>query len=90
MVHVDCCILKLTITQPSRIYLLSFKTGWKLAVTKSTGEFLAALAVWLYGCQCLSISAGWIAIKFGADIHGAEIMDRNDFGDPLTFPLAPP
>ncbi len=33
---------------------------------------------------------GWIALKLRTDIHGLQMMNPNDFGDPLTFPLAPP
>ncbi len=28
-------------------------------------------------------------MKFGTDIHGAQRMNSSDFGDPLTFPVAP-
>ncbi len=28
--------------------------------------------------------------KRGADVHGAQGMNPNDFGDLLSFPLAPP
>ncbi len=28
-------------------------------------------------------------MKFGADIHGSQRINPYDFGDPLTFPLAP-
>ncbi len=31
-----------------------------------------------------------IATKFCADIHGSKMMNLDDFGDPLTFHLAPP
>lgn len=34
--------------------------------------------------------SGWIAIKFGTDIHGPPKVNPNDCGDPLTVPLAPP
>ncbi len=30
-----------------------------------------------------------IAMKFGADIHGAQRMNPYDFGAPLTLPEAP-
>lgn len=33
---------------------------------------------------------GWIAIQFVTDIHGVQTLNRNDFGEPLTFPLAVP
>ncbi len=33
---------------------------------------------------------GRIAVKFCADIHGPQRMNATGFGDPLTFPLAPP
>ncbi len=29
-------------------------------------------------------------MKFCSGIHGAQRMNPDDFGDPLTFPLAPP
>ncbi len=32
----------------------------------------------------------WIAMKFGADVHGAQRMNPNDFVQFLNFPLAPP
>ncbi len=35
-------------------------------------------------------TVGWIAMEFCTDIHGFQRMNPNDFGDPLTFPLAPP
>ncbi len=38
----------------------------------------------------ISTTFGWIALKFCTDIHGAQRINPNDFGDPLTFPLAPP
>ncbi len=38
--------------------------------------------------RCLSI--GWIAMKFGTDIHGAQRMSPNVFVDSLTCLLAPP
>ncbi len=36
----------------------------------------------------ISWTTGGIAIKFGADIHGPQRMNCNNF-DPLTFRLAP-
>ncbi len=38
----------------------------------------------------MSTTIGWIAVRFGADIHGSQRMNPNDFGDHLTFPPAPP
>lgn len=29
-------------------------------------------------------------MRFGTDIHGAQTMNANDFGDPMTFHVAPP
>lgn len=31
-----------------------------------------------------------IDMKFCRDIHGAQRMNLNKFGDPLSFPIAPP
>ncbi len=36
------------------------------------------------------ITSGWIVMKFCTDIHGPQMMYCTEFGDPLTFPLAPP
>lgn len=35
-------------------------------------------------------TSGWINIKFDRDINGPQRLNPNDFGDPLTFLLAPP
>lgn len=35
-------------------------------------------------------AAGWIAMRFGTNIHGAQMMKPNYFGGPLNFPLTPP
>lgn len=32
----------------------------------------------------------WFLIKFAVEIHGVKRINPNDFGDSLTFPLAPP
>ncbi len=32
----------------------------------------------------------WIAMKFGSDFHGCQMMNPNYFGDPFAFPVAPP
>lgn len=32
---------------------------------------------------------GWIAIKLGLDIHVFQKINWNNFGGPLTFPVAP-
>ena len=32
----------------------------------------------------------WIAMKFTTDLHGPWTIHSRDFGDPLTFSLAPP
>lgn len=29
-------------------------------------------------------------MEFGSDIHGAQMVNPNDFGDLQTFPLVPP
>lgn len=36
------------------------------------------------------MSFACIALKFGADIHGAQRMNPNDSDDPLTLQIAPP
>ncbi len=33
---------------------------------------------------------GWIDVEFGTDRYGAQRKNATDFGDPQTFPLAPP
>ncbi len=43
---------------------------------------------WKYGA--IWWKKQWIGTKFGVDIHGSQTMTPNDFGDPLTFHLAPP
>lgn len=37
----------------------------------------------------ISTTTEWMAMSFCTDSLGPHIMDPNDFGDPLTFPLAP-
>lgn len=39
---------------------------------------------------CLVTFIGWIAMKCCVDIHSAQTMNHNNFGDPLIFPLALP
>ena len=34
----------------------------------------------------ISIIIGWIATKFGAEVHGHQRMNPTNFGDLLTFP----
>lgn len=29
-------------------------------------------------------------MKFGTGIHGSQRVDPNEFGHPMTFPVAPP
>ncbi len=38
----------------------------------------------------ISITFGWIAIKFYTDIHGPQGMNPNESGDRLTFPSVSP
>ncbi len=38
----------------------------------------------------ISTTIGWINMKFCTNIHGPQKMNPKNFGDPLTFPLAPP
>ncbi len=38
----------------------------------------------------ISTTLWWTAMKFCTDIQCAQRMKTNDFGDPFTFPLAPP
>lgn len=39
-------------------------------------------------CLNLLTTVEWITLKFGADVHGAQRLNHNFFGDPLTFYLA--
>ncbi len=53
---------------------------------------MAVSACWLihhFGPN-ISTTIGWIVIKFCTDVHGSQRMNPTDFGDPLTFSLAPP
>ncbi len=69
------------------------------------GFFLTTLVAWLWEWQCWSVcrsvchfgaewnsstTIGWIAMGICTGIHDPQRMNPNDFGDPLTFPLAPP
>lgn len=53
--------------------------------------------MWLLGWQCWLVSSdndiskttGLITIIICTDNHGHHRMNSTDFGDPLTFPLAP-
>ncbi len=38
----------------------------------------------------ISTTIGSIEIRFGTDIHGAQMVNPHDVGDPLTCPLMPP
>lgn len=38
----------------------------------------------------VSTTAGWINVKFYRDVHVPQRMNLADFGDPPTFPVAPP
>lgn len=74
-------------------------------IQESDWSFLAKLAAWLYGWPCqsvgrsvhhfgpdwnISITLGWIALQLCSDIHCPQRMKPTSFGEPLTFPLAPP
>ncbi len=59
------------------------------------------LVAWLYGWHCRLVphfitdyntvtTIRSIAIKFYTDVHGSQIMNSNDFSDPLTFAVALP
>ncbi len=62
------------------VYALLHRSGmWNNFSTLTTGFLWHALT-----------TMGWIGIKFGINIHGAQRMNSADFGDSLTFPLAPP
>lgn len=37
----------------------------------------------------ISTTTGGIAVKFGTDIHGLQRIKPDDFGNPMTSPLAP-
>lgn len=68
-------------------------------------ECQTGMAAWLGWWQSLSVSQSthhfgsdwnsstaieWIAMEFGPDIHGSQMIYLNDLGDPLTFPVATP
>ncbi len=40
--------------------------------------------------QNISTAMELIAMEFYIDIHGAQMMYPNDFGDPMIVPLVPP
>ena len=52
------------------------------------------VAVWVFfffACgKTTSPTNSWISIKIGAAILGSQRMNLSDFGDAVTFPLAPP
>ncbi len=55
---------------------------------RSRGGMSASPPLW-FGLNISAIT-GWIAVKVCTDIHNAQMINHNNFGDPLTFHLAPP
>lgn len=55
---------------------------------------LALVRCWSDGCQSTTLvqtsQEQWIAMRFCVDISGPQRMNPTDYGDPLTFPPAPP
>lgn len=78
--------------------LLNQIINWTWLIPK--GTLSAMLAKWPNWWQCLVVglhlgpdwnilmTIGWIAVTFGSNIHEPQRMNRNDFDDPLTCPLA--
>ncbi len=56
--------------------------GWSTTLVQTEISILISIFI-------ISITVGWIAMKSGADIHGAPMRNPNDFGDPLSFHIVP-
>ncbi len=50
-------------------------------------ETFNSVAVWM---AVLASPTGWISMEFDTNIHDPQMINLNDFDDPLTFPVASP